>query len=161
MEDKINTLKCEIKKLKNCKYNKPITTYKLIYQENRDNKMYNALLFDNDYDDLLSDKELKPFIYLNSKCKYIINYSITLDVVHDGHFQCSFLLGTKDGKKFKIIKGSKTICNQSHAIGKQIIINNSILYETDTKVEIFMICCFDETKVKFSCDKSILKYTTI
>lgn len=161
MDDKITKLKNEIKKLKTYKYDKPIHSYRLIHQKNEDNKMYSALLFDNDYDNCMSNKALKPFVHLRPKLKYVINYSITLDILKTGTFQCFFFLGTKDGKKFKIIKGSKTCCNSSQVINKQIILNNTLLYETDSKTEIFLICSIDESRISVNSDKSILKYSSI
>ena len=151
----ISKLKNEIKKLKNCKTSSLIT-YKLIHQNNKENKLYNSLILQNENDDII-----KPFLILKPNNKYCINYSITLNMLKDIDFECIFLLGVKDLNKFKIIKGSKIIGNKINVINNQLLLNNTILYETDTKQEIYIISCFDDNIIEFNLHKSILKYSII
>jgi hypothetical protein len=159
----VDNLKTKIKKLETnkkihntsssmitYKLQMPITTY-------FNSKKYVALLFNIHNSD---NSNGISFIKLE-KTNNIINYSIILKVDHKNTNTdniCSFSLGIRDdGNKIKIIKGSKVQYDVlQNTIDENIIINNTILYESTDNQELCLIASLSK-KCTFINKKSIIK----
>jgi hypothetical protein len=163
----IDNLKSKIKKLNNetknisQSSNSVMMSYKISTPNinNQNYKKYTGLLFTSNTTGK-NISETISWIKL-SKSNNVINFSISLKI--NGKISnmddsiCSFSLGIKDvGNKIKIIKGSKIQSDIKNSVDNNIIINNTILYESLENQELCLIA-----KINKNCSiiskKSIIK----
>lgn len=162
----IDNLKNKIKKLENQKkfQTTDMQTYRIHTPITNDSsKKYTGLLFNNNYDtseEVVDSKDSINFIKLRKNVN-IINYSITLKIDNnskDKNTISTFSLGIRDEhNKIKIIKGSKVQCDiEKDAIDKNIIINNTTIYEALENQELCLIANISKKCVLIN-KKSIIK----
>lgn len=134
-------------------------------------KKYIGLLFDDSFDDNVSDEKSdtdyvkqKSFLRLENDCNYIINYSIQLKVeIFNLNENSFFSLGIKEknNKNIRIIKGSKQqFNNKTMVINNSIIVNNTIIFTSDNDQELCLIAEIGPD-VKIINKKSLIKLLKI
>lgn len=142
------------------------------------NKKYVGLLFDENFNDFTSENNDSsnskiPFIKL-SNGNNIINYSFIVDIEDNkltnqfaiqsiqSNLMSSISLGIreKSNSKVKIIKGSKITFDIKNQINNKIVINNTIIYNSNAGEELCMIAELNP-KCKINSGKSLFKILTI